>query len=254
MRFIQAIKKDHYEILQLNRGKANPINHKVVSQIREEVARIEADDQCRGVIWTGNTPGFFSVGLDLKEIYHYDEQTFLAFKRNWDAMVMELTKCSKPMIAAINGYSPAGGCVLAITCDYRMMAEGEKFVIGLNEVAVGITVPETIYELFAFWLGPRLAYQYLMRGKLLTVDRAKEAKLVDEVHTMEALLPAAEKEMQRLLRVPDQILRKSKLAMRSELIRRMENSPVVDDQTILDAWFHPEARALTKAVVENLSK
>ena len=254
MRFIQSIKRDHYEILQLNRGKANPINHDVVSQIREEVARIEADDNCRGIIWTGSTPGFFSVGLDLKEIYYYDEPTFLAFKRNWDAMVMDLTKCSKPMIAAINGYSPAGGCVLAITCDYRMMAEGEKFLIGLNEVAVGITVPETIYELFAFWVGSRLAYQYLMRGKLLRVDQAKAANLIDEVHPMEALLPAAEKEMQRLLRAPDQILRKSKMAMRSELIRRMENAPEIDDQTVLDAWFHPEARALTKAVVENLSK
>ena len=146
MSLIKIESRDQYDVLVLNRGRANPINNDMVTAIRSELKRVAKDDTVRGIIWTGNTPGFFSVGLDLKELYYYDEEQIAGFWENWDAMVMELIKFPKPMIAAINGYSPAGGCVLAVTCDYRLMAKGEKFVIGLNETAVGIADK-------AFWLG-----------------------------------------------------------------------------------------------------
>lgn len=71
----------------------------------------------------------------------------------WDVMVMELICFFKFMIVVINGYSLVGGCVIVIICDYCMMVEGEKFIIGLNEVVVGIMVLENIYELYVFWLG-----------------------------------------------------------------------------------------------------
>ena len=174
MKLIEVIARDGYEILQLNRGRANPINHGLVLAIREELARVREDETVRGIILTGNTPGFFSVGLDLKELYYYDEAEIVAFWGDWQKMVMELVSFPKPMIAAINGYSPAGGCVLAVTCDYRLMAANPRFTIGLNEVAVGITVPQYIFTIYAFWLGTRKAYQSLMVGRLFKVEEALE--------------------------------------------------------------------------------
>lgn len=251
---IKVEKRDQYEILILNRGKANPINNDMVTAIRENLVRIKNDPGIRGIIWTGNTPGYFSVGLDLKELYFYNEPQIQEFWENWDAMVMELIKFPKPMIAAINGYSPAGGCVLAVTCDYRMMSEGEKFVIGLNEAAVGIVVPEYIYQVYAFWIGSRQAYHNLLRGRLLSVKEAHECKLVDEVHPMEELLPAAEKEMQRILRVPDNILINSKRHMRAAMVDRLEQVPKPDPKAKLAAWFDPKSRAMMKMLVDQLSK
>lgn len=254
MGLINIIKKNQYEILELSRGKSNPIHTDMVKEIRSQLNRVAGDDSTRGIIWTGNTPGFFSVGLDLKELYYYDEQQIRHFWENWDAMVLELVKFPKPMIAAINGHSPAGGCVLAVTCDYRMMAAGEKFLIGLNEVAVGITVPENIFQLYAFWLGKRQAYHYLMRGKLLSVTEAKACNLVDEVHEMDQLLPKAEKEMQRLLLTPDNVLFGSKRSLRAELIERLEQIPAVPLQMKLDLWFNPASRAVMKMMVDSLSR
>jgi 3,2-trans-enoyl-CoA isomerase len=251
---IKIEKRDQYEILVLNRGKGNPINNEMVTAIRENLARIKNDPETRGIIWIGNTPGYFSVGLDLKELYYYDETQIQVFWDNWDAMVMELIKFPKPMIAAINGYSPAGGCVLAVTCDYRMMSEGEKFVIGLNEAAVGIVVPEYIYQIYAFWIGSRQAYHNLLRGRLLSVQEAHDCKLVDEVHPMETLLPAAEKEMQRILRVPDNILINSKRHMRAAMVDRLEQVPKPDPKVKLAAWFDPKSRAMMKMIVDQLSK
>ena len=254
MSLIKIESRDQYDVLVLNRGRANPINNDMVTAIRSELKRVAQDDKVRGIIWTGNTPGFFSVGLDLKELYYYDEEQIAGFWENWDAMVMELIKFPKPMIAAINGYSPAGGCVLAVTCDYRLMAKGEKFVIGLNETAVGIAIPEYIYQIYAYWIGTRQAYHYLLRGSLLSVEEAKACNLVDEVHEMEELLPAAEKEMQRILRAPDNILINAKRTMRGEMIDRLENVPKADRKIKLAAWFDPKSRALMKMVVDSLSK
>lgn len=254
MSFIQSIKKPQYEILQFNRGKANPMHTDFIKELREHIARIEADPNTRGVILTGNTPGYFTVGLDLKELYHYDEEQIEEFWTHWDAMVMELTCFPKPMIAAINGYSPAGGCVIAITCDHRMMAEGEKFIIGLNEVAVGITVPENIFQLYAFWLGHRQAYQCLMQGKLMKVREAKAVGLIDEVLEMDDLLPKAEENLQRLLMLPDNILQDSKRNLRRELIDKLQHLPEIPRQQKLDSWFNPNSRAIMKMVVDSLTK
>ncbi len=254
MSFINVIKRDQYEILQLNRGKANPMNTDVVKDIRTELARIKQDTATRALILTGNTPGYFTVGLDLKELYYYDEKQIQEFWEHWDAMVIEMVQFPKPIIAAINGYSPAGGCVLAVTCDYRMMAAGEKFIIGLNEVAVGITVPENIFQLYAFWLGKRQAYHNLMQGRLMSVAEAKACNLIDEVHPMEELLTKAEERLQRLLLLPDNILQGSKKSMRAELIERLENIPEVSTQQKLDLWFDPRSRAIMKMVVDSLTK
>ena len=254
MSTIKIIERKGYEIFQLNRGRANPIENNLVSDIRKNLARAKADKNIRGIILTGNTDGFFTVGLDLKELYYYDEKQIVAFWVNWFEMCMELTKFPKPMIAAINGHSPAGGCVIAITCDYRMMAAGENYKIGLNEVAVGITVPEYIFQLYAFWIGKRLAYQNLMRGRLLTVEEALEINLIDEIHEMDALLPAAEKEMKRLLNSPTKLMMDTKMNMRAELFDRLDNAPKPNVEAMLDAWFNPQARMVMKMMVDSLSK
>lgn len=254
MNTLSIIERSNYEVLQLNRGKGNPINHEMVKEIRSYLKRVIESDTVRGVVLTGNTPGYFSVGLDLKELYYFDEKEIAAFWKDWEAMVYELAKFPKPIIAAINGYSPAGGCVLATTCDYRIMAEGDKFLIGLNEVAVGIVVPEYIFQLYAFWLGKRQAYHNLLRGKLLTVKEAHAQHLLDEVCEMEEVLPKAEKEMQRLLRAPDNLLIKTKAAMRAELWERLDAAPPASLEDKLAAWFDPASRAVMKMVVEQLEK
>ena len=158
------------------------------------------------------------------------------------------------MIAAVNGYSPAGGCVMAMTCDYRIMAEGEKFVIGLNEVAVGITVPEYIFLLFKFWVGSRRAYHNLIRATLFSVKGAVEVGLVDESCPMEGLLERAEDELQRILMASDRLIVNSKKNLRAGLIQSIESSDKPPMEEKLKAWFDPASRAAMKMIVDRLSK
>jgi 3,2-trans-enoyl-CoA isomerase len=179
MNTIKVRIKDKIAVLSLDRGRSNAINSEMVSELHQMIRNIENDDSIAGLIITGKE-GFFSAGLDLIELYNYDEDQIREFWVEFLSLVTSMVSFKKPMIAAISGHSPAGGCVLAICCDYRVMAEG-KFIIGLNEVPVGIIVPESIFHLYAFWLGNAPAYRALLEGKLMNTQEALSAGLVDEV-------------------------------------------------------------------------
>src|SRR5690606_16566166 len=73
-------------------------------------------------------------------------------------LIYTLAALPQPPIASITGHAPAGRCALVICCDYRIMAEGE-FVIGLNEVPVGLILPPGTFDLYSLWLGQSLAYR-----------------------------------------------------------------------------------------------
>ncbi len=253
MQTVHIERKQNYAIVQLNRGKVNAINHQMTKEIRTAFANLESDDTVKGVIVTG-IPHFFSAGLDVIELYSYDEQQMKEFFNDFGGMYIQLAKFTKPLVSAITGHSPAGGCVIAITGDYRIMAEGEKYTIGLNEVAVNIQISSNLIRGYAFWLGEGLASQYLLDGKLLNVDEALASGLVNEVCPLEEVLPKAEAKMQQYLRADEEIFKNTKYKLRKPWLEGMETDPKIDLEQAIALWWKPEIRAKMKAFVESLQK
>jgi len=101
----------------------------------------------------------------------------------------------------MGGACPAGGCGLAICCDYRIItADG---TMGLNEVAIGIQVPKTWSRIFLDVAGIRQGEKLLLSGAMPKTPELLRLGMVDEaVETREMLLPAAEKVMEKRLRCP----------------------------------------------------
>lgn len=250
---LRVTDKGNYTIVQLDRGKVNAINHEMVNEIRTVFRELSGKAQSRGVIITGK-PHYFSAGLDLIELYDYSSDQIAAFWTDFMGMMIDLTKFPKPLIAAISGYSPAGGAIIAITCDYRIMADGEKYHIGLNETAVGIPISENIFPLYSFWLGSRIAHQSLMEGRLFSTDEAKHHGLVDELCSLDDLLPIAEQKIQRLLQANQGILLNAKYQMRKELIKQIDVDMSADIQRRALAWVEPENRELIGKIVDRLTK
>ncbi|MCC5945508.1 MAG: enoyl-CoA hydratase/isomerase family protein [Bernardetiaceae bacterium] len=242
--------KKNYAILKLNRGRSNPINRQMIRDLHEAALALEAHEEIYGVIMTGGD-GFFSSGLDLIELYDLDSEGVAEF---WTAFI-EMTKhwvgFSKPLIAAISGHSPAGGCVMATCCDYRVMAKG-GYGIGLNEVPVGIVVPELIFDLYAFWIGKRKAYQFLLEGKLLSPEAAFEVGLVDELAAPEDLLKRAEKKMATYLEFDPMTWQMSKKNLRTELLRALDVDLTPILEPLLKQWWSPRTRAILKHLIDSL--
>lgn len=252
MNTLQSTEKEDYTIVQLNRGKVNAINREMVEELREIVRQLETKDSCKGVILSGQ-PHYFSAGLDLVELIEYDKPQIDGFFTAFASLYNELLQFKKPLIAAITGHSPAGGCVLAITADNRYMAKGEKYVIGLNEVAVNIQISQNLTEAYAFWMGEGLAHRYILEGKLLNGNEALAAGLVDELLPLDALLERAEKQMKHYLRADQEILKNTKQKLRKHLLDKLDPNPANSLKRAAELWWNPKIRSKMIAYVEQFT-
>jgi 3,2-trans-enoyl-CoA isomerase len=237
--------------IQLDRGTANPIDRTMVTDLRAAIQHLQDSPELQGALLTGK-PGFFSAGLDVLALYAYDEAEMAAFWGEFSALIYELAACPKPIVAAISGHSPAGGCVLALCCDARLMAEG-NYKIGLNEVPVGIVVPESIYHLYAQTVGQRQAYQFLMAGKMLTPTEALQAGLVDQVVPLDTLEAAASEHLAHYLKLDAATWQGTKRNLRRPLLEQLRPDPAGFEAT-LKHWWTPAARAALEQVVQRLKK
>lgn len=250
MNTFQLIIRDNLAIITLNRGRSNPINAEMIAELITAVKDLEADDNIGGLIITGKE-GFFSAGIDLMEVYNYNEKESKDFWTNFMLMQRVLVNFKKPFVTAITGHSPAGGCIIALCSDYRVMAGGQ-YIIGLNEIPVGIIVPDTVFHLYAFWLGNRKAYQYLLEGKLLTVEEAIKEGLIDEVCAAEDVLASAEKKVRAYMKLNPTTWSQSKMNFRKELSEKLQGDNSAALNRMLQQWWAPETRATLQKIIDKL--
>jgi 3,2-trans-enoyl-CoA isomerase len=252
MNTIQLTRKQDYTIVQLNRGKVNAINQEMVQELLQTFRELHNDSGVKGVILSGQ-PHYFSAGLDLIELIQYNESEIHDFFAAFGTLYQELTQFTKPFISAITGHAPAGGCVLAVTCDNRYMAAGDKYVIGLNEVAVNIQISQNLTEAYAFWMGNGLANRYILEGKLLSGNEAVSAGLVDALLPLEQVVDHAEHKMQQYLQADHEIWVNTKKKLRKNWLSKLDKNPKNSLKEAADLWWKPEIRAKMEAYVQSFS-
>ena len=174
--------------LRLARPPANALNPELLQRLADELAAASSSGS-RAIVISGR-PGMFTGGLDVPELLRLDRaQMREAWKVFFDVQ-RRLAASPIPVAAAITGHSPAGGAVLALYCDYRVMADG-AFKIGLNEVQVGLCPGPVIYAVLRRLVGPRHADQLISSGLLLTPAQALQIGLVDRIVTEGEVVSAA---------------------------------------------------------------
>lgn len=252
MDFLRTKTEDHIYHILLDRGKSNAMDLQVVDELINAIDIAESDPAIEGLILSGKE-GFFSAGLDLITLYAYDEAQMRQFWSRFMLLLQKLVAFPKPAVAAITGHSPAGGCVLAICCDYRVMAEGD-YVIGLNEIPVGIVVPNGIFKLYAFWLGEAKAYRSLLEGKLFHPSEAREVGLVDELVPLARIQNAAMQKIKTLTQYERNAWQSTKRNFRAELVQSLHDNTEEAIEQVLTQWWRPSTRAVLKTIIENLTQ
>ncbi len=252
MKTVRVTIKDKLAIVTMDNGKSNALNAAMITELAELMRNIAADTAIGGVLLTGKDH-FFSAGLDLIELYAYNDEEAKDFWQLFLNFIQELIAFPKPLVAAINGHSPAGGCVLALACDARVMAEG-KYIIGLNEVPVGIIVPNRIFQLYAFWLGEAKAARYLLEGKLMNPQEALDSALVDEVVNSESILTMAERRIRKYMAFEPVTWSKSKIHIRKALLKVDLEDQQKELDLMLQQWWSPSTRAILKSIIDGLQK
>ncbi len=253
METIQITRKENYAIVALNRGKVNAIDHGMVKELKAVLKEIAEDDAISGMVMTGK-PHFFSAGLDVIELYGYDKAEIASFFEDFASLHLDMVKFEKPFVCAVTGHSPAGGCVLAMTADYRIMAEGGNYSIGLNEVAVNIQISQSLVNGYGFWLGTGRANSYILEGKLLSSQEALDSGLIQEIAPLEEVLPSAEKKLRQYLGTDSSIFRSTKQKLRNSWFEGLSKDPKMDSDEANEMWWRPDIRAKMKGFIESLQK
>jgi enoyl-CoA hydratase/carnithine racemase len=231
---------NHGEVLELRleRPPFNALNTALVTELLQAVQKAPAGGA--GAVILSGLPGVFSVGVDVAEVLALNRAQTQQFFMQFHDLCVALGRSPVPVVAAITGHAPAGGTILSLFCDYRIMAEG-PYQIGLQQVRHGVVVPHPIRYLLARLVGHRLAERLLVEGRLLTAHEALNIGLVDEVTPPEAVVSHALNQCRRLLALPSAAMNEIRDAFHAEVHRAISQRDAIIDE-LLENWFSEEAQ------------
>lgn len=247
---LDIIEHDHGILeLRLVRPPVNALNPELVTALKQTIE--QAPNEGAAALVLSGSPGLFSAGLDIPALLQLDRDAMRAFWRDFFGLCAALARSPVPVAAAVTGHSPAGGAVLAIFCDYRVMARGE-YKIGLNEVQVGLTVPDCIQAALRRLVGAYRAERLLIEGTMLDADDALAAGMVDELTDVDHVVTRTLAWLGPLLQLPRQAMLTTRSMARADLARLFDDPASLPVEEFLDGWFAPEAQATLHALIERL--
>lgn len=211
------IRPGGYAILTLQKEPVNSLDLNTWRQLEQALDELEANKSISGLIITsGLKRDVFSAGNDLLELYapKTSQQRCAEFWVVSNRFLAKLYRSRLATIAAIRGASPAGGCIIAMCCDHRVMSTNGT--IGLNEVQLGIPVPKFWALLMGRLIGSKAADKLLLTGKMVNPQEAKALGLVDELVPKDQLIAAAESVMLKLVMLPGAAVDATKKSLRAE--------------------------------------
>jgi enoyl-CoA hydratase len=180
---------DGIATVTLARGKVNALDEEMVDELRVCLDQLQGDDAVRAVVLTGQG-NFFSFGFDIPGFLSYAKPDFIRYLTKFTDLYTELFLFPKPVVAALNGHTIAGGCMLALACDARLMSRG-RGKISLNEITFGAAVFAGSVEMLKHCAGPRSAETILLSGAMYDAEHARALGLVDRVTDAEELMAEA---------------------------------------------------------------
>ncbi len=194
MNFVSVSKEGGIATVTLNRGKVNAINEPLIEQLDSCFVKLANDKTVKAIILTA-LGKFFSFGFDIPEFLTYPKESFIRYLTKFTNLYTSLFIFPKPIVAALNGHTIAGGCMLALSCDSRIMSSG-KAKISLNEIGFGSTVFAGSIAMLKFCVGQKNAESVLYSGTMYTADEAIQLGLIDQISSSENLMENAKKAAQ----------------------------------------------------------
>ena len=183
--------KEHVTLVTLNRpAVANAMNTQLGTEIMTlfEMFNLDADGT-RCAVVTGAGDRAFCAGADLKERKDMTDEAWLRQHLIYERMVRAILACPIPIIAAVNGAAYAGGCELALACDFIYASEHARFA--LTEVTLGIMPGAGGTQTLARAAGERRAKEIILTGKPFTAAEASQWGIVNRVLPSSEVVPEA---------------------------------------------------------------
>ena len=229
MELITVEIKNNVHIISLNNGKVNAISHQVITEVNN--ALDQAEHRNAMVILTGQA-GIFSAGFDLK-----------AMKKSSDSAIALVTEGSKlarrmlafptPIIGVCTGHAVAKGAFLLLCCDYRIGCAG-NFKIGLNEVAIGMTMHNAGIEIARNRIPRNYLTRSVINAELFSPETAVLAGFLDQVVETEQLMTTAQAVAEQMQSLNMTAHHGTKLKERQTILASLDTAIAIDAQSIIN--------------------
>jgi len=239
--------------LKLSNAPVNSFSKNFLMSVTADFKSLEANSDVKGILLSSAFEGrVFSAGFDILEMFNKPEEDLRAF---WSAVhewYFQVFGSKKPIVAAINGHSPAGGCALSLMCDYRVMAEDR--VIGLNETQLGIVAPFFFADLMERAIGTRNTELALLAGTLFKSQDAQKIGLVDRVVPLEEVEKTATNQLLMMSKIPQPAYGITKELMRGNTLRKLDATREADIQVFVDLIQKPIVQKAIAMYLQQLKK
>ncbi|MCS0494294.1 enoyl-CoA hydratase [Ancylobacter mangrovi] len=186
---IQVATNGRVGIITLHRPKAlNALNEALIGELGRALDAFEADRSIGCLVLTGSDRAF-AAGADIKEMQALGFPATYTddFVTSWE----RLSRCRKPVIAAVAGYALGGGCELAMMCDIILAADNARF--GQPEIQLGVMPGAGGSQRLTRAIGKAKAMEMCLTGRTLTAEEADRFGLVSRVVPLSGLMDEAMK-------------------------------------------------------------
>jgi enoyl-CoA hydratase len=235
--------------ITMDRGP-NALDMDLMTELRQHLERLVSAG-APPLVFASSHPRLFSPGWDLKELVEADRARVAAVLDVFDRLILDLFRYPGPTAAAVAGHAVAGGCLLAIACDVRVMKSGMPR-LGLAELNLGIPVPAGSVRMLAARLTPTAVEELVLRGDGFSAAKALQLGLVQRNTADDDVLPAAEAELRRLAAKSPHAFAATKRYMYGDVWRWMDEAREAEQQSFLDCWFEDATRERISEVVRSL--
>ena len=237
-------------VLRLDKPRGNAIDEPLVEALASAAAELARDDGVRGVMLASAHPKLFCPGLDLLALAEYDRGSMERFMGAFSVAVWALYGLAKPVVAAVSGAAVAGGCILALTADHRVLRRGAP--IGLNEVKVGVPLPWSVTRLLRASVPPQALARIALLGRNFEGEEAVSVGLADELADATDFEAVCRARIDEFMDKDPRALAVTKAWLREAVLAEMMAHEAERLPAFLDGWFSTGTQERIRATLAGL--
>lgn len=237
--------QDIFEI-RLSRPPVNALSPELLYELKRAIDIAPAEG-AKALVLSGRA-GVFSAGLDVPHLITLNHADLERAWQSFFDVCAAIARSPVPVVAALTGHAPAGGAVISLYCDYRVMAEGPH-KIGLNEVQVGLVVPEPIQYALRRVVGTYRAERLMVSGAMIDAADAHRIGLVDQLAPVDQVVATSVNWLKQLLALPRAAMLGTRALARADLVESIADPKSLNLPVFLEAWFKPETQTALQAMI-----
>ena len=241
MEFVKYEVEGAVGVVTIDRQKAlNALNSQVLEELDATFDAVDVNT-VRCIILTGAGDKSFVAGADIGEMSTLTKAEGEAFGKKGNDVFRKIETFPIPVICAINGFALGGGCEISMSCDIRICSDNAVF--GQPEVGLGITPGFGGTQRLARIVGVGKAKEMIYGGRNIKADEAYRIGLVNNVYTLEELMPAAKKLASIIAANAPIAVRNCKKAINDGLDVSMDEAIVIEEKLFGDCFETEDQRA-----------